>query len=221
MGRPRAPEVYGTSGPRILLWFDLLNPPGSSGRSVAMGGSTPMDADPIFQVRAVGSLEQAEGCPAASAKALGEDELERLCRGECYHPTDRRRTITRIEVVRVLPQDRPDEPVAELIDDPWRSFDCEPDPAGCAVTFTDDEFAASGRDALYYVRAIEAPSLAVNADLLRCERDEKGACTAVNACRGEASQGDDCLAATEERAWSSPIFLDAQIPEQSFAGAIR
>ena len=212
-------EVYGTSGPRILLWFDLLNPPGSSGRKVTMGGSTPQDSDPIFQVRAVGSLEQAEGCPASSIEALGDGELERLCRGECYHPTDRRRLITRIEVVRVRPQDRPGEPIAELIEDPWRTFTCDPDPAGCAVTFTDEDFAAAGRDALYYVRAIEAPSQAVNADPLRCERDARGACIAVNACRGEASEGDDCLADTEERAWSSPIFLEAAIPDERLAHA--
>ena len=56
-------EVYGTSGPRILLWFDLINAPGSRGRSVPMGGEARIGVAPIFQVRALGSFEQKPGCP--------------------------------------------------------------------------------------------------------------------------------------------------------------
>jgi hypothetical protein len=65
---------------------------------------------------------------------------------------------------------------------------------------------------LYYVRAIEAPSLAVNADPLRCEKDANGVCIKVNPCLGDyqTPKSDDCLAPVEERAWSSPIFLDQQ-----------
>jgi hypothetical protein len=47
-------EVYGTTGPRILLWFDLLNAPGSRGHSLPMGGEAFMQDDPIFQVKTVG-----------------------------------------------------------------------------------------------------------------------------------------------------------------------
>jgi hypothetical protein len=199
-------EIYGTSGPRILLWFDLLNPPGSRGQALPMGGQARLTTEPIFQVRAVGSFEQKEGCPADTVQALGPEELHHLCRGECYHPSDERRAITRIEIVRVRPQDTPGEPVDGLIEDPWRSFACDGDPAGCSVTFTDPDFAGSGRDALYYARAIEAPSMAVNADGLRCDRDETGACLKTNACV-EVPYSDDCMGETEERAWSSPIFV--------------
>ena len=111
-------EVYGTSGPRILLWFDLLNAPGSRGKPLPMGGSASLSEDPIFQVRAVGSFVQKPGCPEDSLTALGADETERLCRGECYHPSDERRQITRIEIVRIRPQIAKDEPVDRLIEDP-------------------------------------------------------------------------------------------------------
>ncbi|MBW1683777.1 MAG: DUF3604 domain-containing protein [Deltaproteobacteria bacterium] len=200
-------EVYGTSGPRILLWFDLLNPGGSKGRSVPMGGEVDLAAAPIFQVRAVGSFEQKPGCSGGSVNALGPEDLQRLCRGECYNPSDQRRLITRIEVVRIRPQATPGEEVRPLIEDPWRVFDCEADPAGCAVTFTDPDFAGSGRDALYYVRAIEAPIPVVNAGLLRCEQDEAGRCLSVDPCTGDEPASDDCLAEDEQRAWSSPIFV--------------
>ncbi len=66
-------EVYGTTGQRTLLWFDLLNPPGSHGELLPMGGETRMSGSPIFSVRAVGSFEQKPGCPpdAADARSCG------------------------------------------------------------------------------------------------------------------------------------------------------
>jgi hypothetical protein len=207
-------EVYGTSGPRILLWFDLLNPPGSGGRSLAMGGESELSQPPIFRARAVGSFEQEPGCPDSSSTSLGPDELTRLCRGECYNPSDERRLVTRIEVVKIRPQATPGEPVSGLIEDTWRVFSCDPDPSGCAVTFSDPDFVADGRDALYYVRAIEAPTQAINAASLRCETDERGRCLRTNACTdSKTPRGDDCLADTEQRAWSSPIFVGWRPPE--------
>jgi hypothetical protein len=201
-------EVYGTSGPRILLWFDLLNAPGiRRGGMLPMGSEARMATSPIFRVRAVGSLEQKPGCPDYSLAALGEDRLARLCRGECYQPTDERRRIARIEIVKIRPQRVPGEPVGPLIQDPWRVFECDADPAGCTAHFSDPDFAGEGRDALYYARAIEVPSLAVNAANLACERDEAGACLRTQPCVG-VDPHDECLAETEERAWSSPIFVD-------------
>jgi hypothetical protein len=204
-------EVYGTSGPRILLWFDLLNPPGSRGTRAPMGSEVSMAANPIFQVRAVGSREQLPGCPGYAEEALGADRLAHLCKGECFHPSDERRVITHIDIVRVRPQQSPDEPLADLIEDPWRTFACEPDPAGCAVTFEDPEFADSARGAVYYARAHEAPAPAINADGVRCERDAAGECLRANLCGPDPE--DDCLGEHEPRAWSSPIWVDASSRE--------
>ena len=141
-----------------------------------------MEDAPIFQARAVGSFEQLPGCPDYATQALSPARLAHVCKGECYYPSETRREITRIEVVRIRPQREPGEDVAKLIDDPWRSFSCAPDPAGCTVTFSDPEFAAAGRDALYYVRAFEAPAPAVNAGNVRCERDAQGACVRSHLC---------------------------------------
>jgi hypothetical protein len=198
-------EVYGTSGPRILLWFDLLNSP--SGLPVPMGSQVELAQPPIFQVRAVGSYEQKPGCPADAVDALAPDALARLCQGECYHPSDQRRPITRIEVVRVRPQLHPNEEMRTLVEDPWQVIECSGDPSGCQVAFTDTEYLSAGRDAVYYVRAIEAPSMAVAADPLGCSYDESGRCVEVDTC-SQRPASDDCLAETEERAWSSPIFVD-------------
>jgi len=201
-------EVYATSGERILLWFDLVS--GAEG-VVPMGGEARLAETPRFEVRAVGAREQQPGCPEHVTASLDPERLQRLCLGECYHPGDRRRRITRIEVVRIRPQSYPDEPLAGLIEDPWKVLPCEPDPAGCSVTFEDAEFASTARETVYYVRAIQEPTPAVNGDPLRCERDEAGRCLRTRPCYASGplfEPDDDCLAPIEERAWSSPIFLD-------------
>jgi hypothetical protein len=164
-------------------------------------------------VRAVGSFEQEPGCPDYSTSALTPERLQHLCRGECYNPSDRRRAIDRIEVVRIRPQRHPDEPVGTLIEDPWLVLPCGPEPSGCVARFEDPDFAEGGRDAVYYVRAVEQPSLAVNAANLRCEYDAAGRCIRVSPCYGDGRvpYDDDCLAETEERAWSSPIYVDRAV----------
>ncbi len=179
-----------------------------------MGSEVVLDESPIFQVRAAGSFEQQPGCPADATDALSPERLARLCQGECYQPSDRRRPITRIEVVRIRPQTSPDEPLANLIDDPWIRQECPPDPAGCVLEFGDPEFPASGRPAAYTVRALEEPSLAINAGGVRCSYDAGGRCTELEPCYQDyrTARDDDCLSEIEERAWSSPIWLDPARP---------
>ena len=200
-------EVYGTSGHRMLLWFDLLH---DTGEPVPMGSELTTASVPSFQVTAVGSFKQLPGCPEYVSQAVDARRLDKLAQGECYHPSDERYLIDRIEVVRIRPQAAPDEPIASLVEDVWRTFACEPDPAGCTVEFSDEQFPASARDAVYYVRAIEEPSPTVNGGNLRPEYDEQGKVIAVNPCYGDfrVASDDNCHASLEHRAWSSPIFLN-------------
>ena len=117
-------------------------------------------------------------------------------------------------MVRIRPQRSSEEPIADLIEDPWRVLPCQGDAAGCTVRFSDPDFALAGRDTVYYVRAIEPESPVVNAANLRCERDAAGRCVSLRPCdANEVPPEDDCLAPSEQRAWSSPIFVDYGRPE--------
>jgi hypothetical protein len=205
-------QTYGTSGPRILLWFDLLNPPGPDDSTSTMGSEHRMAETPRFRVRALGSLEQQPGCPDETRRSLGAERLARLCKGECYNPGDRRRLITRIEIVRVRPQASPGEAVGALIEDPWRRYVCQPDPAGCTFTFGDPEFTVAGRDSIYYARVFEEPVPAINAGGIRCTRDPAGRCLEAKLCPGPDGDADECLSRYEPRAWSSPIYIDFAAP---------
>ena len=200
-------EVYGTSGPRILLWFNLLN--GQNDEMLPMGSETRLAHNPRFNVRAAGAFKQKPGCPAHSLQGLPPARLEALCRGECYNPSDERLRIKRIEIVRIKPQIVPGEAVAGLIEDPWRSFQCPDDEAGCSVSFTDPSFVDAGREFIYYARAVQEATPAVNGGGLRCKFDDEGQCIAVDPCYGDirTDLSDDCLTDVEQRAWSSPIFL--------------
>ncbi|MEE3329916.1 MAG: DUF3604 domain-containing protein [Myxococcota bacterium] len=205
-------EVYGTSGPRILLWFDLLK---ESGERVPMGGEVEFAVGasaPHFEVRASGSRVQQAGCSEENVAALGADRIAALCLGECHHPSDERHVIEAIEVVRIRPQQSPEEDIADLIEDPWRRFACDADAAGCVVRFEDPDFT---RDTVYYVRALQEPTDAVNGANLRATFAENSAgsgreATSVEPCHaGWRTPWDDaCLSPVRERAWSSPIYVD-------------
>jgi hypothetical protein len=198
-------QVYATSGRRTLLWFDKID----GGQLLPMGSKAVQSTLPRFRVRALGSFEQKPGCPEHSRTALGEERLEAICQGECYHPSDERRPIERVEVVRIRPQVHPAEPVDGLVEDPWRVLPCPADGQGCVVEFSDPEFAGAGRDAVYYVRAIEAAAPTIHGDEpFGCERDASGKCLSVTPCGMNAPASDDCLSLAEPRAWSSPIYVD-------------
>ena len=199
-------EVYATSGERIMLWFEVTNH--ESGESKPMGSEIVMTENPKFQVRALGSQKQMPGCNIKNE--IDPSYLKKLCNGECFNPIDERNNITRIEVVRIRPQTYSDEPIETLIEDNWKVFECENSQEGCLVEFEDPNFSDANREIIYYVRAIQEPTDAVGAANLACELDESGKCKKVNLCGDIDGQGEgDCLAENEERAWSSPIFIQS------------
>ena len=210
----RQREVYATSGPRIMLWFDLLN---SKDEVISpMGGKVVAEESPRFRIRAAGSLEQKPGCDNLTHFVLDEERVRNLCRGECYNPDEQRRAITRLEVIRITPAKQVDENPSDLITDPWLVIPCDENMGFCEATIEDSEFLSANRDAAYYVRAIEEPSEAVNGANLGCEYNEKGECVRMENCAHKFHQqfaeglptDGNCLATVEERAWSSPIYVN-------------
>jgi hypothetical protein len=190
-------NVYGTSGPRILLWFNLMNSPTGI---QPMGSEITMSQNPKFTVRAAGSFKQKEGCPMESIDSLSPKRLEYLCAGECYNPSNERHIIDRIEIIKITPQSYAGEAVSPLIDDVWQTFSCEGS-SECVVTFEDQSYT---RDSVYYVRAIQESTPAINGENFITNNDE------FKLCKGSFRTPlmDDCLSATNERAWSSPIYLN-------------
>jgi len=239
-------ETYGTSGPRMLLWFDMIEPApvaapaepeAEEGAEAAagapeevlaeevqavvssdaepaivasMGATVESSASPTFRVKAVGAFKQKPGCPEHAGAGMSSERFETLCRGECYNPTDTRHVIDRIEIIRIRPQIDGAEDVADLVDDAFITHQCEPDQSGCTFTFTDPDYEELGRDTLYYARAVQEKTPAINGANLRCEYDADGNCIKVNQCYADfrTAPDDACLADVGHRAWSSPIYVN-------------
>lgn len=197
----KARRVYGTSGERMSLGFELVN----NEPNIQMGGEVSMAENPSFKVTAIGDFEQQPGCPQFSTNNLGATRIQSLCRGQCYNPGDKRGLITRIEIIRIRPQNYPGEPVEKLIEDPWKTHQCTPDQAGCEYTFQDDQFERAARDTLYYARAIGEPKMMINGNTQNIRYDEQGQYVGMTSC--DSASESDCLAENEPRAWSSPIFV--------------
>ena len=190
-------NVYGTSGPRILLWFDIINSPTGT---EPMGSEITMSQNPKFIVRAAGSFKQKEGCPLESVDALSPKRLNYLCAGECYNPSNERYIIERIEIVKITPQEYAGEAITPLIQDAWKTVSCS-GKSECVVEFEDQNYS---RDSIYYVRAIQETTLAINGGGQSLASNE------FKLCKGsfKTDLNDDCLAPDNERAWSSPIYLN-------------
>jgi hypothetical protein len=194
-------RTYGTSGPRMLLWFELLT---SNGESLPMGSELTMIEAPTFKVKAAGSYKQKPGCPSDSVSNLSNERLDYLCAGECYNPSDERYSITRIEVIKITPQEYRGERIADLINDAWKTIECPKNNKICEATFTDNNYI---RDSVYYVRAIQEGIQAINGKQIV---NNNGDMTKIKICKGgyQTNLQDDCLYSSEERAWSSPIFIN-------------
>ena len=150
------------------------------------------------------------GCPEMTVNGLSPERLKNLCLNECYNPSDERLLINKIEVVRIRPQIVKGESVDKLIEDPWKKFNCVKKEEGCVFEFEDPDYVKDGRDSIYYVRAIQEPTLTINGGNLRCEKDSLGKCIRTKPCHGTflSEKSDDCLTSVEHRAWSSPIYVN-------------
>ena len=122
-----------------------------------------------------------------------------MCAGECYNPSNERQIIERVEIIKITPQIYSGEAVSPLIQDPWMIIPCN-GLSECIVEFQDEKFS---RDSVYYARAIQEPTQAINGSSLNVR-------TQFNLCKGSfrTDLSDDCLSMTNERAWSSPIYVN-------------
>ncbi len=198
-------QVYGTSGHKILMWFNMMQ---TDKKVAGMGDKVLINHNPEFTVTAIGSPKQNPGCPDFVNTGMDADKLEKMSLGECFNPTQERHQMDKLEIIRIRPQSYEDEEVSQLIEDPWKTFDCPPDSAKCEFSFSDDEFSGQQRDTVYYVRAIEEAIPMINANNLNTQFDDRGNAISTDICYGsyETDASEECLALKGHQAWSSPIF---------------
>ena len=241
-------NVYGTSGPRIELWFYMTNPPASATCIEGDPGECPMgsllpnipaDFIPRFRVHAKGAQQASTECAGQPAPPNWEGGptafYQDICRGQCFHVTSEldadRTQILYLEVVRVLrgwlgtdgTSDYTEFTVDTTLDDgvfgegeageAIRTVDtirlrCTgAGPMGaqnCWADFEDPQWStivARGGNAVYYVRAIQEETTAYNGPTGTANEQ---ACDNPDA---EEGRPRSCFGPTNERAWSSPIFL--------------
>ncbi len=200
-------EVYGTTGHRMLVWFDLLN---AKNGSVPMGSTVDMNDTPKFKVTAIGSFKQLNGCPDSIYTLMDKTKADKLANGECYYPSDKRYNIERIEIVRIRPQNFSGENINKLVDDKWKVFTCPTNSTTCILEFEDAEFNMQKRDTVYYARIFEEPIATINSQNLRTKFNKEDNPISVNPCHGDVRLAltDNCKAPAPQRAWSSPIFVN-------------
>ncbi len=80
---------------------------------------------------------------------MSQEDIKGICKNECYNPSDVRKKISRIEVIKITPQMYAGENVNNLIQDVWQSFECSMKGECYSITFTDESFESSARDASY------------------------------------------------------------------------
>ena len=90
-----------------------------------MGSKTEMSENPIFEVKAVGSFKQNSGCPDLGLSKSQNEQIMKLCKNECFNPSEERRDITRVEIIKITPQNFNNEPIENLIKDVWKVHDCK------------------------------------------------------------------------------------------------
>ncbi|MEM7675060.1 MAG: DUF3604 domain-containing protein, partial [Myxococcota bacterium] len=240
--------VFGTSGPRIELWFYMTNPPVDAPCVEGDPGECPMgsllqnvsvNSIPRFRVHAKGAKQASTDCAGQPAPPQWEGGptafYADVCRGQCFHVTsdsDNERTrILYLEVIRVLrgwlgtngQRDYTQFTVDPIQDDSTfgegvanekiHTVDTIRLPCtgsasegaqNCWADFEDPQWSTiveRGGNAVYYVRAIQEETLAYNGSAGTAEEQE---CENPDA---EEGRPRNCFSPTNERAWSSPIFL--------------
>jgi hypothetical protein len=170
-------HVYGTSGARLELWLRAKVEPQGEVQIVEMGDITSSTVNPTFYLKLQGALVEDGTCrydeEPEIRQAMSRAEFADVCFNQCYHPSDRRTPIARIEVVKVRqPLSAAEARMADLkwspanpqglIMDPYATIELH-QPQG-DWTWTDKDFAQEkhGRSVAYYFRVIQEPTPGYN-----------------------------------------------------------